>query len=230
MDLSRFKLLSFDCYGTLIDWETGILGALRPLLEGHGKPLPDPDLLRLYAELEASEEAGQYQPYREVLANVVRQLGKRLGFSPPVEEAAALADSIASWLPFPDTVDALRRLQGRYRLAILSNIDDDLFAHSARRLEVAFDFVITAQQCRSYKPSLNNFRRLLERTGLGASAILHCAESRFHDVAPARQFGIATVWVNRHAGRPGASTSGAGTAVPDLEVPDLKTLAEFAGL
>lgn len=227
MDLSRFELLSFDCYGTLIDWETGILGALRPLLKRHGKQIADSEMLALYAALEAEEEAGEYMQYREVLGNVVRQLGKRLGFSPSTQEVASLPDSIAGWLPFPDTVEALRRLKTRYRLAILSNIDDDLFAHSAKRLQAPFDFVITAQQCRSYKPSLNNFRTMLERVGLSAGAILHCAESRFHDVAPARQLGIASVWVNRHAGRPGASASGAGTAVPDLQVPDMKTLADL---
>jgi 2-haloacid dehalogenase len=228
VDFSRFQTLSFDCYGTLIDWETGILGVLRPMLERHGKPMPDGEVLGLYAELEALEEAGEYRLYREILGAVVRQLGKRLGFSPSDQEVRSLADSIAGWLPFPDTVAALRRLKTRYRLAILSNIDDELFAHSAKRLEVPFDLVITAQQCRSYKPSLNNFRTLLQRTGSGAQAILHCAESRFHDVAPARHFGIATVWVNRHAERPGASASGAGTAVPDVEVPDMKTLAELA--
>ncbi len=125
-------------------------------------------------------------------------------------------------------MDALRRLKTRYKLAILSNIDDELFAQTAKHLQVPFDLVVTAEQCRSYKPSLNNFRRLLERAGAGADAILHCAESRFHDVAPARQLGIATVWVNRHANRPGPSASGSGSAVPDLEVPNMKTLAELA--
>ncbi len=228
MDFSRFKLLSFDCYGTLIDWETGILGALRPMLKQHGKQISDSELLKFYAEFEAQEEAGEYRPYREVLGSVVREFGKRFGFSPSSVEIASLAESIAGWRPFPDTVDALRRLKTRYRLAILSNIDDELFAHAARRLRVPFDFVVTAQQCRSYKPSLNNFRTMLGRVGVGADAILHCAESRFHDVGPARQLGIASVWVNRHASRPGAS--GAGDAVPDLEVPDLKTLAERAGV
>ena len=228
MDFSRFKLLSFDCYGTLIDWESGILGALHPILERHRKRMPDSELLSLYAELEAQEESGDYRLYRRVLGKVVQRLGRRLGFAPSAEEVASLADSLSGWLPFPDTVDALRRLKASYRLAILSNIDDDLFAPTGKRLEVPFDFVITAQQCRSYKPSLKNFRRLLERTGVGADAILHCAESRFHDVAPARQLGIATVWVNRHAEGPGASASGSGNAVPDLEVPDMKTLADRA--
>ncbi len=229
MNLARFQLLSFDCYGTLIDWETGLLGVLRLILRRHNKQISNSELLSLYAELEAAEEAAAYKPYREVLGSVVSQLGKRLGFVPSDREAASLADSISGWLPFPDTVDVLRRLKARYRLAILSNIDDDLFAHSAQRLQVPFDFVITAQHCRSYKPSFNNFKKLLERTGMSESVILHCAESRFHDVAPAQQLGIATVWVNRHANRPGSSASGPGTAVPDLEVPDMKTLAELAG-
>lgn len=230
MDFSRFKLLSFDCYGTLIDWETGILSALRLLLKQHGKQISDSESLKLYAEFEAQEEAREYRPYHEVLGSVVQDLGKRLGFSPSSVEVASLAASVAGWLPFSDTVDALRRLKTRYQLAILSNIDDELFAHSARRLQVPFDFVVTAQQCRSYKPSLNNFRTLLKRVSVGADAVLHCAESRFHDVAPARQLGIASVWVNRHANRPGASASGAGEAMPDLEVRDLKTLAERAGV
>ncbi len=230
MDFSHFKVLSFDCYGTLIDWETGILGALRPMLRQRGKQVPDNELLKLYAEFEAQEEAREYRPYREVLGSVVQDLGKRLGFLPSSVEVASLAESVVGWLPFPDTVDAVRRLKTRYKLAILSNIDDELLAHSARRLQVPFDFVITAQQCRSYKPSLNNFRTLLERVEVGAGAILHCAESRFHDVAPARQLGIASVWVNRHASRPGTSASGTGEAAPDLEVPDLKTLADRAGV
>ena len=228
MDFSRFKFLSFDCYGTLIDWETGLLGALHPLLERHGKQISDSDLLALYAELEAQEEAGEYKPYRKVLGKVAQRLGRRLGFAPSDAEAASLADSIAGWLPFPDTVAALRRLKERYQLVILSNIDDELFAPTAKHLQAPFDFVITAEQCRSYKPSLNNFRTMLERLGTGSDALLHCAESRFHDVAPARQLGIANVWVNRHAGHPGASASGTSTAVPDLEVPDMKSLAALA--
>ncbi len=228
MDFARFKVLTFDCYGTLVDWESGLLGALRPILQKHGKGLPEAELLRIYSELEGQEEAEEYRPYRHILEKIVRCLGRRLGFSPSDQEAASLPDSIRDWLPFPDTVEALRRLKTRYKLAIVSNIDDDLFAHTARRLEVSFDQVITAQQCRSYKPSLNNFRTAIERIGLGPEAILHCAESRRHDIAPARQLGLANVWVNRHATRPGASASGKGVAVPDLEVPDLKTLADLA--
>ncbi|MBZ5648204.1 MAG: haloacid dehalogenase type II [Acidobacteriia bacterium] len=228
MDFARFKVLTFDCYGTLVDWESGLLGAIKPILQKYGKSLPDEQLLEIYGELESEEEAGEYRPYRHILEKIVRRLGRRLDFSPSAQEAASLPESIREWPPFPDTVEALRRLKTRYKLVILSNIDDDLFAHTAQRLEVRFDQVITAQQCRSYKPSLNNFRTAIERIGLGSEAILHCAESRRHDIAPARQLGIANVWVNRHATRPGPSASGKGTAVPDLEVPDLKTLADLA--
>ncbi len=228
MDFRRFKVLTFDCYGTLVDWESGLLGALRPILQKYGKSLPDEQLLQIYSELEAQEETGEYRGYRQILEKIVRRLGRRLGFSPSTQEVASLPESVRDWPPFPDTVEALRRLKTRYQLAILSNIDDDLFAQTAARLEVRFDQVITAQQCRSYKPSLHNFRIAMERIGLGPEAVLHCAESRRHDIAPARQLGIANVWVNRHATRPGASASGKSDAVPDLEVPDLKTLADLA--
>jgi len=228
MDFTRFKVLTFDCYGTLIDWETGILGALRPILQRYGKDLPDGQLLQAYGELEAAAEAGRFRPYRAVLESVVLGLGQRLGFMPSAVEVRSLPESLRDWLPFPDTVEALRRLKARYKLVILSNVDDDLFAYSAKRLQVRFDQVITAQQCQSYKPSLNNFQTAVQRLGVGADAILHCAESRFHDIGPARQLGIANVWVNRHATRPGPSASGAGAAIPDLEVPDMKTLANLA--
>ena len=227
MDFARFKVLTFDCYGTLIDWETGLLAALRSILKNHGKVVPDAQALQIYADLEAAAEAASFRPYRSILETVVIGFGQRLGFTPSAEEARALAESIRDWTPFPDTVRALQRLKQRYKLVILSNIDDDLFGFSAKRLEVRFDQVITAQQCRSYKPSLNNFQTMMQRLGVSAGEVLHCAESRFHDVAPAKQLGIATVWVNRHAARPGPSASGSGTAVPDLEVPDMKSLAEL---
>ncbi len=230
MDFARFQVLTFDCYGTLIDWETGLLAALRPILQAHGKTLSDSELLKLYSELEAKEEAGPYRRYREVLERILAAIGDRLGFTPSTDETGSLPESIRRWPPFPDTIAALRRLKSRYKLAIISNIDDALFAHSARLLQVPFDAVITAEQCRSYKPSLNNFHTAMQQLGVGADAILHCAESRFHDVAPARQLDIASVWVNRHAARPGPSASGAGEAIADLEVPDLKTLADRAGL
>ena len=226
MNFAGFKVLTFDCYGTLIDWESGLLAALRPILQKHGKQLSRAETLKVYAELEAAAEAGPFRPYRQVLRSVVLGFGQRLGFEPSLDEVQSLPESLRDWLPFPDTVEALQRLKSRYKLVILSNVDDDLFAYSAKRMEIRFDQVITAQQCRSYKPSLNNFRTAIQRLEVAPGSILHCAESRFHDIAPARQLGIATVWVNRHAHRPGPSASGSGRAQPDLEVPDMKTLAD----
>ena len=225
-NFSGFQVLTFDCYGTLIDWESGILGALRPVLAAHGKNISDAGLLATYGELEAEAEQGGYRAYREVLQSVVRGLGARLGFSPSESEARSLPDSLTNWRPFPDTVEALRRLKARYRLAVISNIDDDLFAGSARQLAVAFDFVVTAQQARCYKPDHRIFNLALDRIGVAPEAILHCAQSIYHDVAPANALGLASVWVHRPSQRPGAGATRPASAKPDLEVSSLKMLAD----
>ena len=225
LDFNHFEFLTFDCYGTLIDWETGILNALKPVLITYERDLSDDAILELFATLEAQAEAGEYKLYREVLEEVVRALGVQLRFRPGVREVRSLPESLKGWRPFPDTVSALRQLKTRYRLAIVSNVDDDLFAATSRRLEIPFDEVITAQQARSYKPSLNNFRLALNRIGKPADRILHVAQSLYHDVAPAKSLGLATVWVNRRKGKAGAGATVPASAVPDLEVPDLKSLA-----
>ena len=226
LDFDRFTHLSFDCYGTLIDWERGILAALRPVLDHHGVALPDEQALELYGELESAAEAGPYRPYRDLLATVVDGFGERLGFVPTADERASLAASVGDWPPFPDTVAALRVLAERFQLVILSNIDDDLFVGSARRLEVPFAAVITAQQVGSYKPDPRNFYTLLERVG-APDRLLHVAQSLFHDIAPANALGLDTVWINRRHDRPGAGATPPATARPDLEAPDLATLARL---
>jgi 2-haloacid dehalogenase len=228
LELDRFSVLTFDCYGTLIDWERGILAALRPILERHGVARTDDQLLELYGELETELEAGPYRTYREVLALVMDGLGQRLGFVPAATERGALADSVGQWPPFPDTVEGLQRLAGRYKLAILSNIDDELFAESAPLLGTEFAAVITAQQVGSYKPNPRNFQVAIERLGLPREQILHVAQSLFHDIAPAKEAGLATVWVNRRHDRPGFGATPRSAARPDLEVPDLATLARLA--
>ena len=227
LDFRRFRVLTFDCYGTLIDWESGILAALGPLLEAHGKSLADDKLLELFGELEAEAEAGEYQSYRKVLEGVARGVGRRLGFEASEQEARALPESLKHWPPFPDTVAALGKLKSRFKLAIVSNTDDDLFADTARLLEVPFDWVVTAQQAGSYKPSHRNFKLALERIALPPNQVLHCAQSIYHDIVPARELGLATVWVNRRGSKGGGATKAA-QGRPDVEVPDLKTLAEMA--
>jgi 2-haloacid dehalogenase len=228
LDFTRFKVLTFDCYGTMIDWETGIFSALRPILAAHRKSIPDSDLLQLYSELEASAEQGEFLCYRDVLQSVVRGFGEHLGFAPTADEVHSLPESLANWQPFPDTVEVLRKLKGRYQLAVISNVDDDLFAATAPKLGVGFDHVITAQQAGCYKPCIRIFKLAEERMGVSLDQWLHVGQSIYHDVIPAQSLGIATVWVNRPSPRPGAGAAKAAAGKPDLEVPNLRALAELA--
>jgi 2-haloacid dehalogenase len=228
LNFKQFRVLTFDCYGTLIEWESGIFSALRPILAAHQKTISDAALLETYSELEARAEQGEFRRYWDVLQSVVRGFGDRLGFTPTGAEARSLPESLANWKPFADTVAALRQLKKRYQLAVISNVDDDLFAGSAPRLEVPFDQVITAQQANCYKPCLEMFKLAMKRLGAGPEQILHVGQSIYHDVILAQSLGIATVWVNRPSPRPGAGAARAASGQPDLEVPDLKTLAQLA--
>ncbi|MGB6251180.1 MAG: haloacid dehalogenase type II [Terriglobales bacterium] len=228
MNLSRFTTISFDCYGTLIDWESGILPTMRAMLADHGKSLPDADILELYGEFEAQAESGPYQSYQDVLQSVVRAFADRFHFQASSAEVRSLHQSVPAWPPFPDTVPALRELKKRYRLVVISNIDDALFAQTRQRLDVEFDGVITAEQARSYKPSLNNFHMALRTLALAPDRLLHAAQSIYHDVVPARSLGIATVWVNRKSARPGVGAVRAAAGHADMEVPDLASLAAAA--
>jgi len=182
-------------------------------------------LLELYGEFEAQGEEPPFRPYREVLGGVVLAFGRRLGFAPSPEEQASLAASLKNWKPWPDTVAALQRLKKKFKLAILSNIDDDLFPSTRGMLQVSFEDVITAQQAHCYKPCLHLFRLALERLGTSPDQVLHIAQSVYHDLVPAKSLGLATVWVNRPSARPGAGAAKASTATPDWEIPDLATLA-----
>lgn len=230
LDLTTFDALTFDCYGTLIDWETGIWNALRDPLAAHGAILAKEDALALYGTLESEIEHGPYVDYKTVLGRVLDGFGARLGFAPSPEERARFSVSVRDWPAFPDSPAALRALKTKYKLAILSNVDDDLFAHSAARLQTHFDWVITAQQIGSYKPSPANFHAALARLALPKERILHVAQSLYHDIAPAKALGFTTAWVNRRHGLPGAGATPPADARPDLEVPDLAALARLAGV
>ena len=230
----EFEAITFDCYGTLIDWETGILNALRPIMRAHGVSATEGDLLKAYAEHEAIEEAGEFKSYRDVLGGVVAGVGMRYGFDPSMDERDALVDSIDGWPVFSDTVEALRVLSWRYRLGIISNVDDDIFAATAQAFEVDFDMVLTSEQARSYKPSSTSFALALTRLGLPKDKMLHVAESVRHDIVPAKAMEISCVWVNRvkasgrAAGASGATSETSSGA--DIEVPDLRTLVKTMGL
>ena len=231
LDFSRFEILTFDCYGTLINWEEGILGCLHRILAAHRttKDTDDATILKLYGDFEARAEAGEYRHYREVLQSVVRQFGERFGFAPTDEEVRSLPESLRDWKPWPDTVAALQTLHSRFRLAVISNVDDDLFAATQPQLGVKFDQVITAQQAGAYKPSLKIFELALSRIGIPANHILHVGQSIYHDVIPAQSLGLATVWVNRPSPRAGVGAVKSAKGRPDLEVSSLADLAASAG-
>lgn len=229
MDFSEFTCLSFDCYGTLIDWEKGLSCALRPILESHGVAVDNDALLESYGAAEAEVEAGEFRPYRAVLKAVLLRLGGGYGFTPSPDELEAFSDSVSAWPAFPDSSAALRALSGRYRLIILSNVDDDFFRGSQETLGVAFDRVFTAGQIGSYKPSRRNFEHLLRHAGAARGEILHVAQSLYHDILPARALGLSTVWVNRRLGLKGSGATPPAAATADVEVPDLASLARLTG-
>jgi len=228
VDFDRFEVLTFDCYGTLIDWEAGILAGLRCVLEPRGVSADDEVLLESYARHEAAIEAGDYLRYREVLAGALRGVCAELGVEPTEQEAADFGGSVGEWPAFPDSSAALARLARRFRLAVITNCDVDLFAASNRQLGVTFDWVITAQQVGSYKPTLRNFEVAFERIGVPHERILHVAQSIFHDHVPARRLGMTTVWIDRRHDRPGSGATPPATATPDLTVPDMATFASLA--
>ncbi|MCS6774961.1 MAG: haloacid dehalogenase type II [Chloroherpetonaceae bacterium] len=229
MGLQDVRALTFDCYGTLIDWESGICRALRPILDRHGITVSNAEVLEWYGRFEAEAQSGAYQPYRMVLAHVMQRFAGHFGLELATAEMQMLTDTLPHWLPFPDTVSALLRLRPHFSLGILSNIDDDLFAATARHLPVRFDVVVTAEQVHQYKPARAHFDVGLQRLGLSAGQVLHVAQSLYHDVPVARSLGMVTAWVRR----PGSVIGATGSAPADLEVPDLLALAdrlEEAGL
>lgn len=191
-----FDVITFDCYGTLIDWETGIGEAFARAAEADGVALDRPAVLQAYAELEPVVEAEAYRSYRDVLTETARRVAARLGWRLDENQAGFLAESLPGWPPFGDTNPALERLAaGGYRLGILSNVDDDLLAGTLRHLTVSFDLLVTAQQVGSYKPAPGHF--LSARRRIGGGRWLHAAQSYFHDVAPARTLGVPVAWINR---------------------------------
>jgi 2-haloacid dehalogenase len=228
LDLARFDALTFDCYGTLVDWETGILAAIRPVFASRGVEISDDDLLESFGRAEAEIEAGPYRRYRDVLGEVLRRVAAERGIMPTNGEVDAFGGSVVDWPPFADSRDALRRLATRYRLGVITNCDDDLFAASNERLGVTFDPIVTAQQVGAYKPNHRNFEVMFERLGLPRERILHVAQSLFHDHVPARELGLSTVWVDRRRGQSGAGATKPAAAQPDVVVPDMATLASLA--
>jgi 2-haloalkanoic acid dehalogenase type II len=219
MSARPYDAITFDCYGTLIDWDAGIRGAFARVLAETGAGLDPRRVLEIYEEVEAQVEAERYRRYREVLTETTRRIARRLGWALPEARAGFLADSLPRWIPFPDTNAALERLfKAGYRLGILSNVDDDLLEETRKHFTVPFDWIVTAQQVGSYKPADGHF--LAARARIGDGRWLHAAQSHFHDVTPARRLGIASAWINRkHLVR--------GEPRPDRELHSLTELADW---
>ena len=228
LDFKRFEWLSFDCYGTLVDWESGISAAVDDVLKAHGVRRSRAEVMALFSDVEPRvQSSGTYLKYHNVLRRVMEAIGTELGIGFSESELDCLADTLPDWPVFPDVKDALDALKSRYKLAVISNVDDDLFAGTAEALSVDFDAVVTAEQARSYKPNLHNFNLAAARMAVQKEGWLHVAESLFHDIGPANQMGIKCVWVDRD-GRGGGTRRT--DAVPDLVVPDLAELAKMVGL
>ena len=215
-----FDVITFDCYGTLIDWEAGITEAFRDAAAADGVRLDPAAVLPALFDTRPAAEAPVYRSYREILTDAAARVGGRLGWTMSRERAAFLPESLPRWRPFPDTNDALERLNAAgYDLGILSNVDDDLLAATRRHLTVSFSLLVTAQQVRSYKPSPGHFTTARDR--IGARRWLHAAQSYFHDVTPAVAHGIPVAWINRKGERP------AGAGRPDREFRTLTELADW---
>ncbi len=234
MKLTDFEALSFDCYGTLIDWEAGLSAVLTPWAREHGLALTEEQLLTGYSAVEAAVEAERpADRYPDVLARSMRLLGEKLGAGVTDEQAARLANSVPDWPAFPDSRDALAALAKRFKLIILSNVDRVSFAGSSSRLGVEFTSIITAQDVGSYKPAQRNFDALAAeaaRLGIGPGKLLHVAQSLFHDHVPAKRAGLPTVWINRRHARPGwgATPEPPAPVTPDWEFSSMAAFAAAA--
>jgi 2-haloalkanoic acid dehalogenase type II len=228
-DFTPYRALSFDCYGTLIDWETGIRHALQPWAAGRRVEASADELLdRFGAHENVVETESPTLPYPRVLAESLRRIGADLGVEVDPAEAAEFGDSVGSWPAFADSAAALRRLHQRYRLIILSNVDRASFARSNRRLGVTFDLILTAEDIGSYKPNLANFDRLLADVGsigVERAELLHVAQSLYHDHGPAQRIGLPSVWIDRYGTPAGTGASPATAVHVDWR---FSSLADFA--
>jgi 2-haloalkanoic acid dehalogenase type II len=216
--MASYDIVTFDCYGTLIDWEEGIGSAFENAAAAAGVEIHRASVLEAWARVEPQVQREGYRSYREVLGETAARIARHAGWELDAGGRRFLAESLPRWSPFPDTNAALEALAGAgCRLGVLSNVDDDLFDATRRRFTVGFDWVVTAEQVRAYKPAEAHFREARRR--IENARWLHAAQSRFHDVAPARALGIPVAWVNRRR------EPSAGGPAPDFEVPDLASLA-----
>ncbi len=234
MKLTDFSALTFDCYGTLIDWESGIASALGAWAGGHGIAAADDELLEAFSRHENRIEAEQpAMLYPQVLALTLRDVASGYGVRASAAEEKAFGASVADWPAFPDSAAALAYLKRHYKLVIVSNVDRASFAHSNAKLGVEFDLVITAEDVGSYKPAPAHFERAfaeLDKLGVPKERILHTAQSLFHDHVPAKnRFAMTSIWINRRQGKPGggATKKPPEDVRPDWQVPTMAAMVEL---
>ena len=231
MRLGDFKTLTFDCYGTLIDWESGMIAALKPLTDRVARPLDRDEILAAHARHESAQQVQTpARLYRDVLAVVYKRLGEEWGVPAPWAECVAYGRSVGDWPAFADTVEALRYLKQHYKLVILSNVDNDSFARSNERLGVTFDAIMTAEDIGSYKPSLANFEYMIARLGvmgLDMDEVLHTAESLFHDHGPANRVGLKSCWIHRRHAEGGFGATMRPEEMPRIDF-RFTSMGEFA--
>lgn len=198
-----YDVISFDCYGTLVDWESAIVSTLQELLQSHDANMNNDVVLEYFANWEPEEQI-RGGSYRSVLRRVLDRYGYRLGFRPRNGDFATFEECIARASVFEDTVDSLEALKKDFKLAVITNTDNDLFEITRETLRVEFDFVVTAEDTGCYKPSVDMFNAAMAEMG-SKDRMLHVAQSVFHDISPANSLGIDTVWIDRTSGRPGAT-------------------------
>lgn len=230
--LSDFTTLTFDCYGTLIDWEGGIIAAVRPWLASKGLTKTGDEILEAFANAESTQQRETPDMlYPALLARTLERMAKAWGVSASADEAAAFGDSVKDWPAFPDAAAALARLKKHYRLVILSNVDRASFEHSKAKLGDVFDAIYTAQDVGSYKPNPRNFSYMLEKeaaAGIPAAKILHTAQSLFHDHVQAKRHGLTSAWIDRRLDSDGwgATMPPEAPVTPDFHFPTLEAMAD----
>ncbi|MBX3071420.1 MAG: haloacid dehalogenase type II [Thermomicrobiales bacterium] len=226
IDYHAFDALTFDCYGTLIDWESGMLAAMRAAMPGTAS-IGDDLLLETFGRYETGAQH-PYQKYRDVLASTLRSVSSELGIAVSAGAVERFSASVGDWPAFPDSSGALRRLKARYKLGVITNCDTDLFAMSNRRLGVEFDWIITAEMAGSYKPDIHNFNVAFATISVPRERILHVAQSLFHDHEPAKSLGMTTVWIDRRHERSGFGATPPASVEPDARFISMEAFADAA--
>jgi 2-haloacid dehalogenase len=205
-----FQLISFDCYGTLVDWEAGILQVLRAICMEQETQASDEELLQAYSRFEPEAEAGVYKSYREVLTLVMLRFSRHYEWRLKPSQLTLLAETLPEWPLFQDTLASLLRMREQFQVGIISNIDNDLIEQTLKKGGLEVDFITTAQDCKSYKPSQEPFSTALTKYSCPPAEILHCGCSIYHDIAPARILGMHTAWINRRKGKSGSGATPTG--------------------